>query len=230
MSTTLNTNGYIPLNQPYNPSMPYYDISDPNNIQWYYTGLESVGSIPVSAVDWVIIQIRDATTPASASSATAIGTQAAFIMSDGSIRGLDGSSYVIFDVTYSNNLYACVFHRNHLGIMSSVGLSQTAGVYSYDFSSGSAQVYGGINGHKEIEPGVWGLVAADGNGNGLIQNTDETAVWKSDLGLSGYMGGDFSMNGLTQNTDETDYWKPNLGGGGQVPAKAGTGYISQVPK
>jgi hypothetical protein len=75
------------------------------------------------------------------------------------------------------------------------------------------------------------MVAADGNGNGLIQNTDETAVWKVDLGSSGYRGGDFNLNGLVQNTDETNYWKVNLGAGGQTPGKINqTGYQSQVPK
>lgn len=75
------------------------------------------------------------------------------------------------------------------------------------------------------------MIAADGDANGLIQATDETGAWKTDLGASGYLGGDFDMNGLGQGTDETGYWVPNLGGGGQVPAKASdTGYQSQIPK
>jgi hypothetical protein len=230
MGTNLNTNGYLPLSHPYAPTMPYYDMTDPGNIPWYYTGPGTVSSIPPNVVDWVIVELRDATTPANATSATTIGTKAAFLMNDGSIVDLDGFSTLNFDVIFTNNLYAVVFHRNHLGVMSSTGLTQTGGIYTYDFSTGASQAYGGSNGHKEIEPGIWGMVAADGNGNGLIQNTDETAVWKVDLGNSGYMGGDFEMTGLTQNTDETNFWKPNLGGGGQVPAKAGTGYVSQVPK
>lgn len=173
--------------------------------------------------------IADAATAAGASSATIIGTQAGFVLSDGSVVGTDGSSPLLFAVTYSQNLYAVVFHRNHLGIMSSVGLTESGGTYSYNFTTGSGQSYGGTNAVIELEPGVWGMVAADGNANGLIQNTDETAVWKTDLGGSGYDGGDFDMNGLTQNTDETNLWKPNLGGGGQIPAKGAVLYKSWVP-
>ncbi|MCB2219020.1 MAG: lamin tail domain-containing protein [Bacteroidetes bacterium] len=230
MSTTLNTEGYIPLSQPYGPTLPYYDISDANDIVWYYTGSENVASIPAGVVDWVVVQLRDADDPANATSATIIGELAAFLLDDGSVVGLDGSSMLTFGASFTQNLYAVVFHRNHLGVISANGLTETGGVYSYDFSTDAAQAYGGSNGHKDLGSGVWGMIAADGNGNGLIQNTDETAVWKVDLGNSGYMGGDFEMTGLTQNTDETSYWKPNLGGGGQTPAKANLGYECQVPK
>ncbi|MEZ5148461.1 MAG: lamin tail domain-containing protein [Bacteroidales bacterium] len=231
MSTGLNTNGYIPLAQPFAPALPYYDMTLADDIVWYYSGSESVASIPTGVVDWVYVQLRDADAPVNATSATIIGEQAAFLLDDGTVVGLDGSSMLDFAVTVSQNLYAVVFHRNHLGIMSANALTDGGGgVYSYDFTSGETQVYGGSNGHKQLESGIWGMIAADGNGNGLIQNSDETAVWKVDLGASGYRGGDFEMTGLTQNTDETNYWKPNLGGGGQTPAKANLGYESQVPK
>ena len=76
------------------------------------------------------------------------------------------------------------------------------------------------------------MVAADGNGNGIVENTDETAVWKVSLGQSGYDNGDFDLNGVVQNTDETNFWKPNLNSGGQVPGKSSSGeaYKSQVPE
>ncbi len=228
MSTTLNTSGYVPINQPYNPPVPYYDNSNP---VWQYTGTESVPAIPANVVDWVVVQLRDAGSPANATSATIVGSQAGFVLNNGTIVGTDGSSPLSFTTSFSQNLYAVVFHRNHLGIISSSGLLEIGGVYSYDFTSGSGQSYGGTNAVKELEPGVWGMIAADGNANGLIQNTDETAVWKTDLGASGYDGGDFDMNGLTQNTDETNLWKPNLGGGGQVPAKGVDSFFkSWVPE
>ncbi|MCB0822794.1 MAG: hypothetical protein KDC09_08875 [Bacteroidales bacterium] len=228
MSTSLNTQNYIPLDQPYNPYLPYYNENSP---VWKYTGLESVASIPSGVVDWIVVQLRDAATPATASSSTAIYTTAAFLFEDGSVVDLDGSSLLRFDPIQSQNLYVVIFHRNHLGVISAAGLTESGGIYSYDFSSGSAQAYGGTNGHKELEPGVWGMVAGDGSGNGLIQNTDETAVWKVDLGQSGYKGGDFDMNGLVQNTDETNYWKVNLGAGGQTPDNAsGKTFKSYIPE
>jgi hypothetical protein len=227
METTLNTANYIPLGQPYNPVLPYYGNNSP---VWRYTGIESVGVIPANVTDWVLVQLRDASSPANATSATIIEQKAAFILNSGNVVALNGVDALSFSAAITQNLYVVIFHRNHLGVISSSELTFSGGSYSWDFTTGSGQAYGGTNGHKQLEPGVWGMVAADGNGNGLIQNTDETAVWKVDLGSSGYRGGDFNLNGLVQNTDETNYWKVNLGAGGQTPGKSSdTGYQSQVP-
>ncbi|MCB2221548.1 MAG: choice-of-anchor D domain-containing protein [Bacteroidetes bacterium] len=238
MSTLLNSGGNIPLAQPYNPALPYYDNATPD---WLYAGTESVAAIPSpDVVDWVYLQLRDATDAATATSGTIIAEAAGFLTNTGQVVDLDGSSRIAFGLLASDinkGLFAVIYHRNHLGVISNNALTMSGPSFVYDFSSGETQVFGGANGHKQLEPGVWGMVAADGNGNGLVQNTDETAVWKLDLGGSGYQGGDFNMNGLTQNTDETDVWKPNLGGGGQIPAKGvdntfvnmNQGYESQIP-
>ena len=228
MNTDLLTNGYIPLNQPFNPSLPYYDNASP---VWLYSGTETVSSFPANTVDWVLVQLRDASDAASAGSGSIIGSQAGLLLDDGSIVDVDGNPLVIKQA-YNSGLFVVIYHRNHLGVISNfnVGINGT-GTYEYDFSDAVNKVFGGSNGHKDLGSGIYGLVSADGNANGLIQSTDETAVWKSDLGGSGYMGGDFNMNGLTQSTDETLNWKPNLGGGGQVPSKsADSGYESQIPK
>ncbi|GAB4325808.1 MAG: hypothetical protein Kow00127_18550 [Bacteroidales bacterium] len=235
MFTSLNDNGYLPLAQPYNPPLPYYGNPAP---AWLYPGTETVASIPAGVVDWVLVQVRDAADPASASSATIESTVPAFVTSDGSVIALDGMSRLGFPgASIDNNCYFVVYHRNHLGVIANNPATLVGNTYTYDFTTAETQVYGGANGHKELEPGYWGMIAADGNGNGLIQNDDETNAWKVDLGSSGYLGGDFDMNGLSQNTDETALWKPNLGGGGQIPAKAGDksffdsnyGYQSQIP-
>ncbi|HRX96583.1 MAG TPA: C10 family peptidase [Bacteroidales bacterium] len=228
MSTNLNTGNHIPTGQPYNPPLPYYGEDAP---VWLYDGGESVPSVPVDVVDWVLVQLRDADLPENATSATIIGEQAGFLLNDGTITGPDGTGNLSFPATITQNLYVVIFQRNHLGIMSNYHLIESGGIYSYDFTIGENQVYGGINGHKLLEPGIWGMIAGDGNGNGIIQNTDETAVWKIDLGQSGYKGGDFDLNGIVQNTDETNIWKVNLGSGGQTPSKTTTeGYRSQVPE
>ncbi|NOX47880.1 MAG: hypothetical protein GXO89_12970 [Chlorobi bacterium] len=227
MNTELNDNNYIPSDQPYNPSLPYYNNNSP---VWQYTGTESVTGFPAGAVDWVLVQLRDADAAANASSATIIDTQAAFLLKDGSIVGRDGIGPISFDATITQKLWAVIFHRSHLGVISNYELTKTDGIYTYDFTTSSDQVLGGVNGYKELASGVWGMVAGDGNGTGIVGNDDETSVWKPDLGTSGYSGGDYNMNGVVQNTDETDYWKINLNGGGQVPPKNNIGYVSQVPQ
>ncbi|MEZ5196306.1 MAG: hypothetical protein R2764_07895 [Bacteroidales bacterium] len=45
-------------------------------------------------------------------------------------------------------------------------LVESGGVYSYDFSTGVEKVFGGKNGHKELQPGVWGLISGDGDADG----------------------------------------------------------------
>jgi len=206
MNTDLNT--ALPLSQPYNTG------------PWNYSGTESVTSIPnADIVDWVLVELRDAVDAASAGSAANVAQQAAFLLNDGQIVGLDGTTdarpYV--STTISNNLFVVVWHRNHIGIMSAYPLTENAGVYSYDFTSGPDQAYGGVLGHKEISTSVWGMVGGDGDANRQVDNTDKNDVWNLEAGLSGYLSGDFNMDNQVANPDKNDIWAPNSGGGSQVP-------------
>jgi len=76
-----NLNGILPTNHPY--GVP----------QWNYAGTESVGSIPnTNIVDWVLIELRDTTDASLATGETMIAWQAAFLLNDGSVVGLDGDT------------------------------------------------------------------------------------------------------------------------------------------
>ncbi|NOX45852.1 MAG: hypothetical protein GXO89_02615 [Chlorobi bacterium] len=227
MFDDLNTGSFIPMTQPYNPALPYYGNPTP---VWLYGGTQTVTAVPAGAVDWVVIQVRDAVDAASAGSGTIAGTTVAFLMTDGSVVGLDGVSRVgVPTAAIANNVFLVVYHRNHLGVMSSGAVPMVGSMYTWDFTTAVTQAYN--SGHKDLGDGNFGMVAADGDGNGLIQSTDEQLVWKIESGLSGYLGGDFTMNGLVQSDDENNYWKVNSGAGGQVPAKSESGgYQSQIPK
>jgi hypothetical protein len=86
MNTELNGLTDFPLSQPYNQP------------PWNYSGTESVGSIPNSnVVDWLLIELRDATDAPSATPPTIIAQQAAFVLMDGSVVGMDGSSILSFN-------------------------------------------------------------------------------------------------------------------------------------
>jgi len=227
MTPFLNAFNVIPFEQPYNPALPYYNNSSP---QWLYSGSEQLSDIPTNMVDWVVVQLRDAPTAAEATSATILDSKAGILMNDGSIKEVDGVTPISLHGVPESNLYVVIYHRNHLAIMSNYALTESGGIYTYDFTNGIDKVFGGNNGHKELDDNVWGMVAGDGNGNGIIQNTDETNVWKTDLGVAGYLGGDFDLNSIVQNTDETNIWKVNLGKGGQIGDQTVNGYKSQVPK
>ncbi|MCD4745907.1 MAG: hypothetical protein K8R58_06375 [Bacteroidales bacterium] len=221
MNTHLNDAGLLPLAQPYNIA------------PWNYAGTESVASIPnPDIVDWVLIELRDATDASLATGATMIAQQAAFLLNDGSVVGLDGIGNLQFNsLAIQQSLFVIIWHRNHLGVMSANPVSKTGGVYTYNFSTGAGQAYGGANGHKEIGAGIWGMIGGDGDANKQISNADKIDVWASEAGSSGYLSGDFSMDGQVGNPDKNDIWAPNSGKGGQVPDNIPQGgFKCMVPK
>src|SRR5690606_7642129 len=101
MHTTLNSLGLIPLNQPY---------SDP---AWNYTGNEHVNSIPPDVVDWVLIELRQDTSPSSV-----VAESACFILNSGNIVDLEGISKVRSNNVTPDYYYRIVRHRSHLAGMS----------------------------------------------------------------------------------------------------------------
>jgi hypothetical protein len=211
MRTDLNT--ILPLSQPYHPALPYFGNPMPD---WYYGGTESVGAIPNgSLVDWVIVQLREGASPATAT--TILATQAAFITSSGNIVGLNGTSPLNFTISYSLNLYAVICHRNHLGIISANPLLNVGGTFTYDFSSGSGQAYGGTSAQKQLATGIWGMMSGDGDGSGGVLTSDRDLVWDIQAGTTGYKAGDYSINRQVNNTDKNDKWLPNLGKGSYIP-------------
>ena len=204
MNTTLKDNGQIPLNQPYNVS------------PWFYTGSESVISIPNNVVDWVLVDLRDATSAAAAIPATSVEMKAAFILDNGSVVGLDGSSVLQFAAFISNDPYVVVWHRNHLGVLSATSPNKIAGVYTYDFSTSISQAYGGGLGYKLINTGIYGMAGGDANGDGVIDAADK-ALWAGQAGTKGYKASDFDMDLEVNNIDKNDLMIENQDLSSQVP-------------
>ncbi|MBN3034500.1 MAG: hypothetical protein JW861_02875 [Bacteroidales bacterium] len=169
-------------------------------------------------VDWILVELRDAPDAPSAGSATVVARQAAFLLKNGSVVAMDGQSVLQFSgLTVQQSLFAVVRHRNHIAVMSAVPLTETGGTYNYDFTSGAGQAYGSTLAHKELTQDVWGMIAADGNADSQINNTDKIEVWGPQAGSGGYKSGDYNMNGEVNNADKNDVWAPNTGLGGQVP-------------
>lgn len=196
----------LPGEQPYNIS------------PWYYQGSESVASFPSDqVVDWVLVELRDTTQAMLAGSSTRIGIQAGFLLTNGSVIRADGLFPLKFHTSPTDSLYAVIWHRNHLGIISNFGLLENNGIYSYDFTAGEHQVLNGANAHKELTAGIWGMVSGDGNRDFEINNGDKIDVWAEQAGSNGYLEGDFNLDSHVNNGDKNDIWAPNTGLGGQVP-------------
>lgn len=206
MNTYIAAGGDLPLAQPYNIA------------PWNYAGAESVTAIPnADVVDWVLIELRDTTDASLAIGETMISRQAAFLLNDGSVVGLDGSNMPRHVATIANNLFVVIWHRNHLGIMSANPVTESGGVYSYDFTTGSGQAYGAAPGQKEIAPGIWGMFGGDGDADGQVNSNDKTNVWVIQVGTRGYKSGDMNMDGTVNNPDKNDVWIGNVGSNSQVP-------------
>ncbi|MBN1337800.1 MAG: choice-of-anchor D domain-containing protein [Bacteroidales bacterium] len=209
--------------------MPEFSMVQPfNTSPWNYSGIESITVMPnPDIVDWVLVELRDADVAANATGAATVWQQAGFVLKNGSIVSIDGVSPMMFNVQVNQNLFAVVCQRNHLDIMSGSPLTQSGSLYSYDFTTGLGQVYGGALGHKQLAPGVWGMVGGDGLPDGQVGNSDKVDVWVPQSGSSGYLFGDFSMDGQVNNLDKVEVWSPNSGSGSQVPDN---GYKCQVPE
>jgi len=209
MNTGLIPHPDFPLNQPYNTT------------PWNYSGTESVTSLPSgNIVDWVLVELRDASNIGSATNETMIARQAAFLINDGSVVGLNGSDNLLFSNSipkFREQLFTVVYHRNHIPIISEYPLIKTSGVYSYDFTSGENQVHGGTLGHKELSSGVWGMIAGDADASDVVDQNDKTIYWETYAGTNGYKGGDLNLDTEVDNKDKDDFWLPNLGSGSQVP-------------
>ncbi len=207
MNNTLATNSQLPLSQPYNDQ------------PWNYSGSENVSSLPSqNIVEWVLIELRETNGDAfTATEDKIIAQRAGFLMRNGTIRDLDGTSLLEFPVPSYTNLFAVVRQRNHLAVMSATPLPKITNYYAYDFSTGADKVVGGTAGYKQLSGGVFGMVSGDGNANGIIETADRLNVWLQTAGNSGYLMGDFSLNGQVANQDKNSFWSPNLGKGSMIP-------------
>jgi hypothetical protein len=206
MSTQLNNLDLIPNDQPY------------AGAPWNYSGTEYAAAIPSDAVDWVLIELRETTGDAStATPDKVVARQAGLLLKNGQVKHPDGLQNLYFGFSPVDNIFVVVYHRNHLAVITASAVSFFNGLGYYDLSSGALQVLGGQNGHKELAPGVWGMIAGDSNGDGVINNLDKANNWETDAGFWGYLSSDLSMDGQTNNIDKNDFWYLNVGSESQVP-------------
>ncbi|RLD59270.1 MAG: hypothetical protein DRJ05_06640, partial [Bacteroidetes bacterium] len=204
MDTDLNAGGHLPLNHPY------------NSLPWNYWGSETVAAIPnANVVDWVYVEYRDAVDAVSATEATRIGRDAGFILNDGSVVDLDGVSNLFFSGSVTNNLYVVVYHRNHLGVMSSVPLIFGGGAFTYDFTTSAGQAHG--SNEVSLGGGKYGLFGGDMNGDGTIDASDLSGQWNNNAGTTGYLSGDANMDSQVDNKDKNDIWFGNNGESVLIP-------------
>lgn len=195
MSTALRPQ--LPLLQPYDDS------------PWNHSGNESVGSIPDSIVDWILVELRLSTAASSK-----VGSRAAFLRSKGRIADLDGISTVTFPGVVPGNYYVILRHRNHIPVMSSQPVSIGPAPDEYSFTSAQSSAFG-TTPMKAVSGGRFALYAGDANASGIVTASDANSVFSA-LNLSGYRMGDINMSGIVTAADANITYT-NLNKASQVP-------------
>ena len=205
MNTLLNDLTILPLIQPYNTT------------PWNYPGIEAVTEIPnPDVVDWILVELRDATDATTAIPTTQIDRQAALLLRDGSITRMDGESSLYFSKSINQQLFVIIWHRNHLGILSADALiPNPERYYVYDFTTAISQAFG--DGQKDLGSSIFGMIAGDANSDGNIDEFDVSQVWSILTGFAGYNIGDLDLNGQVNNQDKNDMWYENIGEESQIP-------------
>jgi hypothetical protein len=143
-------------------------------------------------VDWVLVDVA-------ATNGRLSTSKSALLLSDGWVRSPDGAAGVTVEASPGSYLLT-VRHRNHAGASSALPVVFTNNWLQYDFSGSPAQYLGGTNACVELEPGVWGMIAGDADGDGRITPTDRAIVTQQ-MGKTGYLSGDLNLDGKVDGND-----------------------------
>ncbi len=109
MDDNLRVNNVLPNTEPYT-ARGITGIENAN-ISMKSSALSVTGNNAI--VDWVIVELRDATTPS-----TILSRRAALLQRDGDVVDVDGVTSVPFTKVGADSYYVSILHRNHLGVMS----------------------------------------------------------------------------------------------------------------
>ncbi|MGB0838827.1 MAG: hypothetical protein ACPGXL_01745 [Chitinophagales bacterium] len=158
MRTSLQEMQLLPTEQP-------YDVAP-----WNYDGKEAVSSlddIPTNAVDWVLVELRNA------NDVSIIEAQrAGFLLNDGRIVEAMGGSTLNFNKGISANYHIVIRHRNHLAVMSQEAIS-LPNTTPLDLSLNSNLVAGGSSQLASTSDGKQAMLSGDLNSDGVITIADQ---------------------------------------------------------
>ena len=182
MNANLRNLSSFPKTQPYNASL------------WNYYGLESVLSVPNNVVDWVLVQLRTGLT-----ANTTFAQRTGFLLQDGTVVDLDGTTPINFNVDPSVSFYIVVKHRNHLAVMSNSAVTLSSLSSSSPFTFNNSNTYG-TNAMVSLETNVYGMWAGDVNGDTQVDADDRGITWNY-RNQTGYLIQDVNLD-ITVDADD----------------------------
>ena len=162
MSDALRTSGLIPNSEPFS-GLGYVYTGAPvnNNLSAALLAVSGDNAI----VDWMVLELRNAASPAQV-----LFSKAVVIQRDGDILDSDGDPYVNCPVSAGNYRIA-LRHRNHLTVMTAfnnpLSLDPSVPISTIDFRASLGLAYG-TNALRQINS-VWCLWPGDATGNGQLK-------------------------------------------------------------
>ncbi|GGH77893.1 hypothetical protein GCM10011318_28350 [Phaeocystidibacter marisrubri] len=190
MNNQLVQAGVLPMSQPFQSI-------------YNYDGTESISSYPnTDIVDWVMLELRKAPSPGEALDSTVVARRALFLLKDGRIVDIDGSSLPVFNLNHPGSFVAVVYHRNHLPSMSGDTLTiDGSNHYSLDFTASSDAWYE-TNSAVILETGAF-AVSSGKTVQGNDYEVDEQAYMNSwnNKNQAGYLSNDVDLDGYVDSSD-----------------------------
>ncbi|MFL0352385.1 malectin domain-containing carbohydrate-binding protein [Xanthomarina sp. GH4-25] len=126
-------------------------------------GTSGVGPISDDIVDWVWVELRDATT-----NTTIIESQSALLQRDGDIVTLDGLSALTFN-QIEDAYYVVIKHRNHLGVMTATAINLLENTTVLDFTDANNPITYGAHAQVILNSVTTALWTGDVNSNHQIK-------------------------------------------------------------
>lgn len=197
MAGSLNQQGLLPESEPFT-ALNYTHVAGGGG-ETLDAGVLAVQG-PDAIVDWVLLELRDATDPT-----VILATRSALLQRDGDVVDTDGTSPVSFALS-AGAYHLAIKHRNHLGVMTAtpVQLAPTPDVI--DFTDPLLAVHG--TDARKARNGVMVLWGGDVNFDGVLKysggSNDRDVVLQTIGGtiptatLNGYLQGDVNMDGVVK--------------------------------
>ncbi len=153
MRDDLRANNHLPTDSPYE-----------NGVSVNASVFGDTGTASDNIVDWVLVELRDATT-----NTNILASTSALLQRDGDVVSLDGNTPLAFTVA-PGNYYIAIKHRNHLGIMTANTVALSSTVSSIDFTDASNSITFGSNAQTSfgMPSNTFGMWAGDANNDGQV--------------------------------------------------------------
>lgn len=215
MRDDLRAEGLLPLTEPF--TALGMRTAGPATGETTDTGVLAVTG-DNAIVDWVLLELRDATAAESI-----VATRAALVQRDGDVVDKDGVSPVTFTAT-TGNYHVAVRHRNHLGCMTAAPVALSGTATNIDLTSAATATYGTDARRAEgTRMLLWaGNVLRDATLRYTGEDNDRDPILQSiggsvptNTSAAGYHQEDVNMDGVVRYTGEDNDRDPillNIGG------------------